>query len=143
MSVRIEVSQEIDRPLPEVFQFYAVDHVLNHPRWDPQMKLEQVSPGPIGVGTIVRRINSHSGTPVEGTMEVTEFQLNRSIASRIRDGAATTLGGAAFEEVNARRTRLTVFLELPAADPSMDTTVIRGLMERSLHNIKQLIESES
>lgn len=31
--VRIEVSQVIDRPPADVFQFVAVDHVLNHPRW--------------------------------------------------------------------------------------------------------------
>ena len=32
MAVRIEVSEEIDRPVPVVFKFYADDHVRNHPR---------------------------------------------------------------------------------------------------------------
>ncbi len=32
MPVRIQVSQVIDRPLAEVFHFYAHDHARNHPR---------------------------------------------------------------------------------------------------------------
>jgi hypothetical protein len=39
--MRIEVSTTIDRPLAEVWRWYAVEHVRNHPRWDPDMGLEQ------------------------------------------------------------------------------------------------------
>ena len=79
MSVKVHVSQVIDRPVADVFHFFAEEHVRNHPRWDPFMRLEQISDGPIGVGTIIKRINSRSGTPVEGTMEVVEFEPNRAI----------------------------------------------------------------
>jgi hypothetical protein len=48
--VRVEVSQVIDRPVADVFRFYAADHVRNHQRWDPDMELVQVSDGPIGGG---------------------------------------------------------------------------------------------
>jgi hypothetical protein len=60
----------------DVWRFVAVEHVRNHPRWDPDMELEQVTEGPIGVGTLIRRRNTHSDTPVEGTMEV--VKLTRS-----------------------------------------------------------------
>jgi hypothetical protein len=75
MSVKVHVSQVIDRPVADVFHFFAEEHVRNHPRWDPFMRLEQISDGPIGVGTIIKGINSRSGTPVEGTMEVVESSL--------------------------------------------------------------------
>ena len=78
MSVQFQASQVIDRPVAKVFHFYAHEHVRNHPRWDPDMQLEQVSDGPIGVGTIIRRRNTHFGTPVEGTMEVVEFEPDRA-----------------------------------------------------------------
>lgn len=55
MSVKVQVSQVIDRPVDTVFQFIAHDHLRNHPRWDPDMELEQVTDGPIGVGTVIRR----------------------------------------------------------------------------------------
>jgi hypothetical protein len=80
-NVKVEVSQTIDRPVATVFGFYAHDHVRNHPRWDPKMELEQVTDGPIGVGTVIRRRNTHFGDPVDGTMEVTEFEENHAFRS--------------------------------------------------------------
>jgi hypothetical protein len=52
--VKIEVSGIIDRPPEVVFQFVGYEHIANHPRWDIHMELEQLTPGPLGVGTIVR-----------------------------------------------------------------------------------------
>jgi len=61
MSTAIQVSEVVDRAVEDVFHFYAHDHVRNHPRWDPDMQLEQFSDGPIGVGTVIRRVNTHDG----------------------------------------------------------------------------------
>ena len=38
--MRLDVSEVIDRPPADVFRFYAVNHVQNHPRWDLDMELE-------------------------------------------------------------------------------------------------------
>jgi hypothetical protein len=97
MSLRVQVSAVIDRPVAEVFHFYAYEHVRNHPRWDPDMQLEQVSDGPIGVGTIIHRRNTHSGTPIEGTMQVVEFEPNRAFGVVIHDGASETRGWVTFQ----------------------------------------------
>jgi hypothetical protein len=43
MSVRVQVSTVINRPVADVFHFYAYEHVRNHPRWNPDMHPEQVS----------------------------------------------------------------------------------------------------
>ncbi|MGB3715742.1 MAG: SRPBCC family protein [Candidatus Promineifilaceae bacterium] len=142
MLVRIRLSQVFDRPLAEVFQFYAYEHVRNHPRWDPEMELEQVSDGPIGVGIVIRRLNSHSGTPVEGTMEVVEFEHNRSMGVVIHDGPVETRGLATFEAESQCRTTLKFDVEFPGMDDSMDTSMITSMIERSLGNMKRLIESE-
>ena len=81
MALQFESSQVIDRPIDKVFHFYAVEHVRNHPRWDSDIELWLDSDSPIGVGTIIRRRNKRSGTPVEGTMEVVEFEPNRVIGN--------------------------------------------------------------
>ena len=128
MSVRIQVSKVIDRPVAEVFQFYAYEHVRNHPRWDPDMQLEQVSEGPIGIGTIIRRRNTHSGTPVEGTMEVVEFEPNRTMGVVIHDGPTETRGEAAFRAESQERTTLTISAEFSDMDESMES-LITSLME--------------
>jgi hypothetical protein len=141
MAVRIEVSEEIDRPVPVVFNFYANDHVRNHPRWDPDIQLWRDSDEPIGIGTIIQRRNSRSGTPVEGTMEVVEYEPNRAFGVVILDGPIETRGRTTFEEVGEGRTRLTVVAEMPI-DESMKER-IGGLMQRSVGNIKEFVEAET
>ena len=140
--MRVEVSQVIDRPVADVFRFYAVDHVRNHPRWDPDMELEQVSDGPIGVGTVIRRRNSHGGTPVEGTMEVVEFEPDRAFGVVIHDGPVETHGRVTFDAEGQDRTRISISADMPGMAESMDTGLLTNLMERSARNIKDLVESE-
>jgi hypothetical protein len=140
--MRIEVSEVIDRPVAEAFRFYADEHVRNHPRWDPDIELERTSDDPIGVGTIIRRRNSRSGTPVEGTMEVVEYDQGRSFGVVIHDGPVETRGRATFEAEGSDRTGLTITADMPDMDDSI-RTMITSLMERSVRNIKQLVESES
>jgi hypothetical protein len=141
MSVQLQVSESIDRPVANVFHFFSEEHVRNHPRWDPFMRLEQVSDGPIGVGTIIKRINSRSGIPVEGTMEVVEFEPNRAIGMMIHDGPVEMRGRTTFEAVSDGQTTLTINVEIPSMDKSMGS-MMRGAIQKSLQNIKQLIESE-
>jgi len=142
MSVQLQVSGLIDRPVAEVFHFIAHEHVRNHPRWDPDIELEQMSHGPIGVGTIIKRRNSRSGTPVEGTMEVVEFEPNRAMGTVIHDGPTEMRGRMTFEALSDDETSLTIDVELPGLDESMDTSFLTSMIERSIRNMKQLIESE-
>jgi hypothetical protein len=141
MAVRIEVSEEIDRPVPIVFTFFADDHVRNHPRWDPDIELWRDSNQPIGVGTIIHRRNSRSGTLVEGTMEVVEYEPNRTFGTITRDGPMEIPGRATFEEVGEGRTRLTIVAEMPIDESMKDH--MSGLVQGSLQNIKELIEAET
>ena len=142
MALRFESSQVIDRPVDKVFRFCAYEHVRNHPRWDPDMKLEQISDGPIGVGTMIRRLNSRSGAPIEGTMEVVEFEPNRAMGTVIHDGPTEIRGRVTFEAVGDNQTAMTTIVELPGADESMDRSFLTSRLERSARNQKQLMESE-
>ena len=141
MAVRIEVSEEIDRPVPVVFKFYADDHVQNHPRWDPAIELWRTSDEPLGLGTIIQRRNSRSGTPVEGTMEVVEYEPNRAIAMVIREGGMETYGRATFEEISEGRTRITTRADMPIDESMKDR--MSGLVRGSYQRIKELIEAET
>ena len=141
MAVRIEVSEEIDRPVPVVFNFYADEHVRNHPRWDPDIELWRTSDEPIGLGTIIQRRNSHGDTPVEGTMEVVEYEPNRAMGAVIREGGMEIYGMGTLEEVSEGRTRLTMRADMPIDESMKDR--MSGLVQRSLRNIKELIEAET
>jgi hypothetical protein len=141
MPARVEVPIVIDRPIADVWRFYALEHVRNHPRWDPQMHLEQVSEGPIGLGTVIRRRNTHFDTPVEGTMEVVEFEAERAMGVEIHDGDSETHGRVTFAAAGPTRTTLTIRAEFLDLDASMEAQ-ITPMVERSARNIKRLIEDE-
>jgi len=140
--MKIEVSQVIDRPIADVFSFYAVDHVRNHPRWDPGMQLEQVSAGPIGVGTVIRRRHAHFGAPVEGTMEVVEYEPEQAIGVVIHDGSTEMRSRTTFHPEGDGRTTMVIGIDLPGMDESADPASLRSMVERSARTIKELIESE-
>ena len=142
MTVQLQTSLVIDKPVEAVFRFYALGHVRNHPRWDPDIQLEQISEGPMGVGALIRRRNSRSGTLVEGSMEVVVFEPNRTFGLIIHDGPIEMLGRATFEPVNDHQTRFTTMVEIPGMDESMDKSFLQGRLEHSGQNIKKLIESE-
>ena len=143
MPAQIRSSQVINRPVNTVFHFVAEEHVRNHPRWDPDIELRLESDSSIGVGTIIQRRNSRSGTPVEGTMEVVEFEPNRAFGTVIHDGPAEMHGRITFEVVNEYQTTVTTVIDIPGMDESMDKSFITSRLERSGRNMKQLIESET
>jgi hypothetical protein len=139
--VKVEVSQVIERPAAVVFNFYADQHVRNHPRWDPDIELWLDADVPIGVGTIIRRRNSRSGTPVEGTMEVVEYERDRAFGTVIRDGPMVMRGRTTFEQLKPDRTKITVTADVPGMDDSM-RSFLTSRMERSVRTLNDLIEAE-
>lgn len=142
MALSLESSQIIDRSIEKVFRFFAVEHVRNHPRWDADIELWLDSDAPIDVGTIIHRRNKRSGTPVEGTMEVVEFETNRVIAMIIHDGPAEMRGRTTFEAINGNQTKLTIIIDLPGMDESMDTTFLNSRLEQVAQIRKRLMETE-
>jgi hypothetical protein len=136
--VKLEVSKVIDRPPAVVFRFVAADHVRNHPRWDPKMELQQLSDGPIGVGTIIRRRHTHTSALVEGTMEVVEYEPDRTFATFIRDGPVEIRSRMTTEPDGQGGSILRGTIDIPAMNEPID----RGPIEESLRRMKELIESE-
>jgi uncharacterized protein YndB with AHSA1/START domain len=143
MSAQFQISNVIDRPVDKVFHFYAVEHVRNHPRWDPDIELWLDAESPIEVGTVIRRRNRRSGTPVEGTMEVVEYEPNRAFGTVIHDGPNKMIGRITFEPAGDDRTTVTTFIELPNMDESMDKRFLMSRLEESGKIRKELIESET
>jgi len=126
MALQFESSQVINRPIDKVFHFYAVEHVRNHPRWDPDIELWLDPDSPIDVGTIIRRRNKRSGTAVEGTMEVVEFEPNRVFAMVIHDGPAEMRGRTTFEALSDNQTKITTIIDIPGMDASTDKTFLNS-----------------
>ena len=139
--MRLAVSQLIERPAETVFDWYAVEHVRNHPRWDPDIDLWMETEGPLAIGTVIRRRNRRFGTAVEGTVEVVEYDPPRAFGVVIREGHSEINGRAIFEPVASNRTLLIVSAEFGDMEQGLSRKV-HGLMQRSVGNIKHLLERE-
>jgi hypothetical protein len=142
VAVKIELEEQIERPVDVVFKWYADDHVRNHPRWDPYMELWLDSEAPIGVGTVIRRRNSRSGTPVEGTMEVVEYERNQALGMLTRDGPMEIRGRVTFESLGPELTKIALTVDFPGMDESMGTRMTEAL-KGGYRRIKELIEDET
>ena len=142
MALQFTSTQVIDRPVDQVFHFFAVEHVRNHPRWDADIELWLDDDAPLGIGTLIHRRNKRSGTPVEGTMKVTEFAPDHVLAMEIHDGPAVMYGRTTFEALNPHQTRLTTIIDIPWMDEHADKTFLNSRLESSAQIRKQLMEAE-
>jgi hypothetical protein len=143
MALQFESIQVINKPIDKVFQFYAVEHVRNHPRWDSDIELWlDDETAPLGVGTIIHRINKRSGKPVEGTMKVIEFESNRVFAMEVHDGSALMFGRSTFEKLGPNKTKLSVVIDIPWMDANADKTFLNNRLESSARLREQLMNAE-
>lgn len=103
------------------------------------MELWPLTDGPIRLGSVIGRRQSRGDVPTEGTMEVVEYALDRSVGWLVHDGPFALRSNMSFEPMDGDRTRVTIRTELPDAVKAFDPSFI----ERSLRNMKALIESET
>ena len=141
VKVEIRASTSIDRPVADVWRWYAVEHVRNHPRWDPDMQLEKISDGPLGLGAKIRRRNTRWNTPIDGEMEVVEWEPEQIFGVRIRDQNMEMFGQVTFEATGADETALSIVTDIPGLDEARGEALSQ-LMARSADNIKRLAESD-
>jgi hypothetical protein len=95
---RIEAEIVINRPVEEVFDFVADER--NEPRYNSQMRrAEQVTEGPIGVGTRYRAELVSMGRPVQMDIEFTGHDRPRRLASTTHVSFMETRGGLAFDPI--------------------------------------------
>jgi uncharacterized membrane protein len=86
----------IHRPVDEVFDFVADER--NEPRYNPQMRCaEQISTGPIGVGTTFRAESTSRGRPVEMTITFTEYQRPQRLTSATHLSTMDIQGTLSFD----------------------------------------------
>jgi len=96
--VRIEGEIVIKRPLEEVFDFVADER--NEPRYNPRMRrAEQISDGPIGVGTRFRAEIASMGRLVEMVIEFTGYARPWRLASSTHMSSMDVQGALMFDSV--------------------------------------------
>jgi uncharacterized protein YndB with AHSA1/START domain len=94
----IEGEITIARPIDEVFDFVADER--NEPRYNPRMtSADKTSPGPVGAGTRYRARSVARGRAVEMTIETTEYDRPRRLASSTSLAMMNVHGALTFDPV--------------------------------------------
>jgi len=78
---KLEVSVVIKRPVEEVFSF--TNDSADDTKWSSGLvEVNQVSEGPVGVGTIKREVNRILVKRIENTYEITEYEPNKKYSCK-------------------------------------------------------------
>ncbi len=142
--VSVKYSVVIALPLEEVFAFAA--DFANDEQWSATVKLSrQVSPEPLGLGTLVQQITEFMGNRLDATGEVTEFEPLARACYRAASGPVPHQDRRLFESVEGG-TRLTVVIEAELSGAyRFAEPIIRGAGQRQLEadlaSLKRLLEA--
>ena len=94
--IQVEGSIVIDRPVEEVFDFVADER--HEPQYNAQMgQVEQITDGPIGLGTRFRAEMTGRGRPVEMVIEFTGYDRPRRLSSSTHMSSMDLHGTLTFE----------------------------------------------
>ena len=143
---QFKTSLVIHRPIETVFNF--VSNYQNSPQWvSGTMKHQKITPGPIGVGTVIHTTGHAAGLRVEATRIVIAYEppVKYSFKSDYRRVPFTT---TFFFEPMQSGTRLTVMVEgEPAGLFKAATPLILGMLrqqvESDLRRLKSVLEEQS
>lgn len=145
--MRIETSIVIDRSAAEVFRVTAVEHLLNHPRWDPAVShIEPLTTGPLGLGSRFRIDRRTAGRQEARVFAVTEWDPPSRFTIETRlPGFQLRLMEQCRPE-GEDRTRLTLVGEAEIGGlRGLLAPLVRGRQERvlsaNLTRIKAIVES--
>lgn len=92
---------------------------------------------------MIRRRHTHLGDPVEGTMEVTEFEENHAMGVVIREGDMEMPSRVVAEPVGPDQTRIGISADFPGLDDPDAASELEGIVQGTADTIKELIESET
>lgn len=138
----------VECPANEIFQYLGEGLFENYPKWSPEVKeLEQITPGPVKLGTEGRQVRVDQGRRTESKFKVSTYEPGVRLALiGISDSYRCTYELQAINPGNS--TKLTFSFELLEILPIMRPleglirVTIKDGSERTVQNIKRLVETE-
>lgn len=144
--VKTEKSITIQRPIAEVFAYLS--NLENGPQWQSGLlEVRRTTQGPLGVGAQFTAARKFLGRRMEGSMEMSAYEPNRSFAIKSSSGSTPFEQTFLFEPV-AGGVRLTSEMQLQTsgimglAEPLIASGVKREF-EADFGTLKDLLESQT
>ena len=142
---KLEVSVVIKRPVEEVFSY--VNDPTNETTWSSGLvESNQISEGPVGVGTIMKEVNRILGKNIENIYEITEYEPNRRYSCKSISGPFPWQGTFTFNSVKGG-TKVTMVSEFQIggffklAEPIV-LRMAKRQFKADFNNLKDLLEAQ-
>ena len=144
--INLDFSTLIDRPMKDVFAFVANPN--NMAQWNSAVvSLEQVTPGPVGVGTKFKSVGEMMGRRIEGEMQITSYEPDTKCGFQVNAGPMQVNLTLTFKPVGTG-TKISLnaqgnpagFFKL--AEPMMAGRV-KSLMQENLSRLKSQLEKRA
>ena len=141
--INLDFSALIDRPQKDVFAFVADPN--NMSKWNSAVvSLEQVTPGPVAVGSKFKSVGEMMGRRIEGEMQVTAYEPDSKCGFQINAGPMQvnitlnfkTVGTGTKVNLNAQGNPGGLF---KLAEGVM-TGRVKTMMEENLARLKTVLE---
>ncbi|MBS0299029.1 MAG: SRPBCC family protein [Proteobacteria bacterium] len=132
----------------ELFQYIGAGLFDNYPKWSPEVKeLEQLTPGPVGLGTEGRQVRVDQGRRSESKFKISAFEPGQRITLvGVSDPFRCTYE---LQEINPVQSTKLIFsfelLEILAIMRPFEGLVrvaIKDGANRTVQNIKRLVEAK-
>ena len=141
--INLDLNTLIDHPVKNVFAF--VSDLNNMSKWNSAVvSLQQITPGPIGVGTKFKSIGEMMGRRIEGEVQVTSYEPDSKTGFQMNAGPMQLNVVFSFRPVG---TGTKVGLSAqgnPAGVFKLAEGILQGrvksLMEENLARLKSVLE---
>jgi carbon monoxide dehydrogenase subunit G len=141
--IKLDLGTLIDRPVKDVFAFVA--NLNNMSKWNAAVvSLQQLTPGPVGVGTKFKSVGEMMGRRIEGEVQVTAYEPDTRTGFQMQAGPVQVNVTIAFKPVGTG-TKVSLNAQgnpgglFKLAEPVMAGR-IKSLMEENLARLKSVLE---
>lgn len=135
--IQHDVSIHLNRPVDQVFAFVADPAML--PMWQSNLiESEQLTEGPMRVGTRTREVRRLGRRPIEYQAEVTGFEPNKRFSLRVINGPRVTLNYSFEPEEGGTRLRYQLVMRPSGMMRLLAPLIIRSLRKQSSSDFEKL-----
>jgi uncharacterized membrane protein len=144
--IKVENSIVINRPVDEVFEF--VSNIENNPLWQgATLEAKKTSEGALRVGSTSATVTKFLGRRIEASGEITEYEPNQKLSSKITSGPIPAKSSASFERAAEGQTKFSIVFEADATGFfKLAEPLVRRAAQRQIDNdhatLKDILEAQ-
>lgn len=135
--IQVDVSIHLNRPVDQVFAFLTDPSKL--PTWQSNLiAIEQLTEGPMRVGTRIREVRRLGRRPTEHQVEVVVFEPNERLALQVMTGPHVMVSYSFEAEDGGTRLRYQFVMRTNGMMRLLEPLIVRSLRKQSTSDFETL-----